>query len=109
MRLIEAISQSNPVSVTTTFAHGYISGTIVRLDIPSIDGMPQINQMTGTITVTGASTFTMPIDSTKFQPFSIPTSPIPAYANTCAQVVPIGEANEILSAAVKNVLPFNNY
>jgi hypothetical protein len=109
MRLIESISQSNPVIITTTFPHGYITGTIVRLDIPTVDGMPQINQQIGTITVTGASTFTIPIDSTLFQPFSIPEIPNPPYANTCAQLVPIGEDNSILTAAVRNVLPFNHY
>jgi hypothetical protein len=109
MRLIESITQSNPAIITTTFPHGYITGTIVRLDIPTADGMPQINQQIGTITVTGASTFTMPIDSTTFQPFEIPSSPMPPSINTCAQVIPIGEDNDILTAAVRNVLPFNHY
>jgi hypothetical protein len=104
MRLILSISQSNPVVVTTTFPHGYITNTIVRLDIPLTYGMPQINQQIGTITVTGASTFTIPIDSTTYQPFVVPGSP-----TECAQVVPIGEDNSILTAAVQNVLPFNHY
>jgi len=108
MRLIAAISQASPVEVTTTFPHGYITGTIVRLDVPEADGMPQINQKTGTITVTGDSTFTMPIYSRTYQPFAIPGSP-PPYVNTCAQVVPIGEDNSILTAAVQNVLPFNRF
>ena len=105
MRLIAAITQSFPMTVTTTFAHQYKTGTIVRLDIPPADGMPQANQQFAPITVTGPTTFTMPIDATKFEPFAIPVSP-PPFVNTCAQVVPIGEINSILTAAVQNVLPY---
>ena len=104
MRLIASITQSNPAVITTTFAHQYISGTIVRLDIPPADGMQQANQLFAPILVTGPTTFTMPIDTTLFTPFAIPVSP-PPYINTCAQVVPIGEINAILTAAVQNVLP----
>lgn len=93
------------MSVTTTFAHQYITGTIVRLDIPPADGMPQADQMFGPITVTGSTTFTLPFDSSKFTAFAIPVSPLPQI-NTCAQVVPIGEITPILTAAVQNVLPF---
>lgn len=91
--------------VTTTFAHGYVTGTIVRLDIPPADGMQQANQLTGAIVVNVPTQFIMSIDSTHFDSFSIPSSPPPG-TNTCAQVVPIGEVNEILTAAVQNVLPY---
>lgn len=103
MRIIAAITNANPAVVTTTFAHQYITGTIVRLDIPVACGMQQANQMTGTIVVTGTTTFAINIDTTKFDAFSIPVSP-PSYANTCAQVVPIGESSNILTAAVQNIL-----
>lgn len=105
MRLIASISQTNPLVVTTTFDHQYITGTIVRLDIPPADGMPQANQLFGPILVLSSTTFSMPIDATQFEPFAIPVSPNP-HIDTCAQVVPIGEVNEILTAAVQNVLPF---
>lgn len=104
MRLIASITQSNPATVTTTFAHLYISGTIVRLDIPLADGMQQANQFVGPITVTGPTTFTIPLDTTMFDAFSIPVSASPLI-NICAQVVPVGEVNEQLTAAVKNTLP----
>ena len=105
MRLIASITRSNPATVTTTFAHGYQTGTIVRLDIPPADGMQQANGMTGTITVTGATTFTIDLNTTLFDPFSIPVSPDP-HLNTCAQVVPIGEVNSTLIASTVNVLPY---
>ena len=103
MRIISAITNANPAVVTTTFAHLYQTKTIVRLDIPPACGMQQANQMTGTIVVTGATTFAIDIDTTLFDAFSVPVSP-PPYINTCAQVVPIGESNDILSAALQNVL-----
>ena len=106
MRIKAAVTQSNPAQITTTFAHQYKTGCVVRFDIPSSCGMPQINQQTGTLTVTGDTTFTVPIDSTNYAPFSIPVSPPPAI-NTCAQVVPIGEDNEFLNSAVQNVLPYS--
>lgn len=102
MRLIASISNSYPMVVTTTFDHQYVSGTIVRLDIPPADGMQQANQLYGPIAVTGTTTFTMDIDSTNFDVFSIP-SPSPG-VNICAQVVPIGEISPILYAAVQNIL-----
>jgi hypothetical protein len=107
MRIITAITNANPAQVTTSFAHLYITGTIVRLDIPPADGMQQANGLTGSITVTGATTFTIPIDTTTFDAFSIPVSPLPQ-TNTCAMVVPIGEVSAILTAAVQNTLPHSS-
>ena len=85
MRLIASITNSNPCVVTTTFAHQYVSETIVRLDIPPACGMQQANQFFGPLTV---------IDS------------LGPNVNICAQVVPIAENNDILTAAVQNVLPY---
>lgn|SRR5690348_36860 len=104
MRIVAAITNANPATVTTTFAHQYKTGTIIRLDIPPADGMQQINGMTFPILVTGATTFTVPVDTTNFDPFSIPVSPNPPYANTCALAVPVGEVTATLVAATINVL-----
>jgi hypothetical protein len=103
MRLIASITNAFPAVVTTTFAHQYKTLTIVRLDIPVACGMQQANQLTGTIVVTGTTTFAIDIDTTLFDAFAIPMNP-PPYVNTCAQVVPIGEDNSILTAALQNVL-----
>ena len=103
MRLISAISNSSPAQITTTIDHGYSTGLIVRLLCPDVDGMTQINNLIGEITVTGATTFTIPIDTTKFDIFAIPGAP-GAHDFTCAQVIPIAENNAMLSEAVRNVL-----
>ena len=79
--------------VTTTFEHQYVNGTVVRLDIPPADGMQQANQLFAPLIVTSPTSFSLPIDSTLFEPFAIPVSP-PPEVNTCAQAVPIGENND---------------
>jgi len=104
MRLIAAITTTNPAMVTTTFAHGYVTGTIVRLDIPPACGMQQIDQQTGAIVVTSPTTFAINIDASLYDPFSIPVG-TPPWVNICPQVVPIGEVNETLLAALQNILP----
>lgn len=103
MRLIAAITNASPATITTTFDHEYLSGTIVRLHIPYVCGMQEAHSMTGSITVTGATTFTIPIDTTHFDVFAIPGMPDP-HDDTCAQVIPVAEDNSMLSAAVQNVL-----
>lgn len=105
MRVITAITNSNPATVTTSVNHFYTDGSIVRLVIPQICGMPQANNLTGVTTSTGAQTFTIDIDTTNFDPFSIPIAPSP-HDNICALVIPIGEANDTLAAATQNVLPY---
>lgn len=103
MRIIASITNANPAVVTTTFNHLYNNETIVRLDIPPGYGMQQINQQFGPITVTGATTFTIPIDSTLYDTFTTPTG-YPQNAQQ-AQVVPFGENTDTLINAVVNTLP----
>jgi len=105
VRLIAAITQASPAVVTTTFAHQYFDGTVVRLDVPPACGMIQIDHMTGTITVVDTTSFAIDIDSLQFAAFVIPT--FEQHVNSAAQVVPIGSANDTLKPAVQNVLPFN--
>ncbi len=105
MRLIEAITNAEIALVTTTFAHQYKDGLIVRLDIPSACGMQQANTLTGAIAVLSDTTFLIDIDTTNFDAFAIPVDP-PAAVNICAQVVPVGEVNETLRNATVNTLPF---
>lgn len=104
MRLIAAITNARQPTVTTTFDHGYVNGVIVRFDIPPALGMQQINQLTSGLIVTGPTTFIIEIDTTNFEPFSIPVGTAPQ-VNICGLVVPIGEFNETLKGAVKNILP----
>lgn len=60
---ISGITKANPAVVTTTGNHGLTSGDVVvfqGLYQSATTGMPQINGIPFTVTVTGATTFTIP-------------------------------------------------
>lgn len=61
---ISNITNFNPGAVTTTSAHGLSTGNQVY--ITGVTGMTQVNGQTFTITVTGASSFTLGVDTTAF-------------------------------------------
>lgn len=103
MRLVTDITRAVNASVTTSFAHNYETGDIVRLIVPDGWGMFQANGKLGTITVTAPTTFTIDIDSTMFDPFVTPPNPSPEVISV-AQVVPVGEVNSKLTQATRNVL-----
>lgn len=113
MRQIASITQSNPVVITTTFNHNYFTGDIVRINIPysaaipgnsvANFGMSEINQLYAPITVTGNTTFTMPIDGTHFEPFSIPVGSL-----QFPQCTNIGEVAKNIWGAEYNTLPTLN-
>ena len=109
MRIISAITNSNPAQVTTTFAHQYLTGVIIRLDIPLGFGMQQANQEFGTIVVTSPTTFDIAIDTTFYDPFVALSPDNPAqfpYNQQFAQCNSFAEDNSILTQAVQNVLPY---
>jgi hypothetical protein len=102
MRIVTAITQTNPAVVTTSFAHQYNSGIIVRLDIPLANGMQQIVgtpalPVTYAITVLSPTTFSCPVNATSFQAF---------VNNECAMVLPVGEVTLHIKDATRNVLPY---
>jgi hypothetical protein len=111
MRNILTITQDTQALVTTTFdginpgAHGYQNGLIVRLIIPPGFGMEQANQFLAPITVVNTTQFTVPLDTTSFDAFVVPPYN-PGHFGTPAQVVPVGEVNDILTEATQNVLPY---
>jgi hypothetical protein len=118
MRNILSISQAPEAIVVTTFdgvtpgAHQYQTGLIVRLDIPYGLGMEQANQLTGAITVIDTTSFSIPIDTTRMDPFVAPapqTNPPTlqqGWENQVAMVVPVGEVNSLLTESTQNVLPY---
>lgn len=108
MQPILSITNSFPAIVVTTIDgvnpsdNHYIDGTIARLLIPPGFGMTQANEKFGTITVINSSTFSIDIDTTFFDIFEMPSNwPL---SQQKAQVVPFAEINEILTAAVQNIL-----
>lgn len=113
MRVIAAIANtptSPYTTVTTTLSNQYHVGTIVRLDIPLLFGMQQLNQQVGTIlNITNSTTFTISVDTRGFDPFVLPVTFPPQYQD--AQVVPIGSQVNMVNAvdvaiATQNILPY---
>lgn len=103
MRTITAITNAYPALVTTSFAHNYVDGTIVRLYIPPYFGMRQADLLFGTVTNNGVNTqFFIDIDTTLFDPFVVPVTLW--WMNFDAMVVAIAEENNTLQAATHNVL-----
>ena len=103
MRQITAITNAYPALVTTSFAHNYPNGTVVRLNIPPYFGMLQANSLTGSITNNGnPNQFLINIDTRLFPPFVIPMDEW--WYNINANVVAIGEDNDTLAAAEHNSL-----
>ena len=100
MREITVISNSFPCTITTSFNHNFNTGLIVRLDIPLNFGMRQANGLFGVVTRINATQFSMPIDTTSFDPFIIPVG-----ASQIAQVVPFAEVTEQLYQAERDVTP----
>lgn len=102
MRIITAITNDYPASITTSFAHGYPTGIIVRVIVPLGYGMEEINEKFGSIIVTGDTTFSIDIDTRYFNVFASPVSP-----SQYAQSVPIAEINSTVYHAYTNVLPYS--
>lgn len=103
LRIISDITQAQEAEVTTTFAHNFATGLIVRLYVPREYGMTQANQFLGPITVTGNTTFTMKLNSTNFDSFVVPPGTTAAQDQYCSYVVPVGENNSSLAQATRNV------
>ena len=105
MRIISSITNATSALVTTTFAHNYITGQIIRLLIPPGYGMLQADTLYAPIVVQSDTTFTIAIDTTQMDPFVIPGSYPLSYQH--AQTSPIGEVSETLLAATHNALPYS--
>lgn len=100
--IISAISNANPVVVTTLNPHGYKSGNIVRIVTTYNGTMPEINGQSGLAVVLSPTTFSLPINSTSYGAFTYFTQ-----WSKVAQVIPIAEVNATLQNAEVNIGPRN--
>lgn len=93
-RYITSISQAASAVIVMSVTHGFTVGQEVRLVVPAVFGMVEMNNLLGVITAINTTTnsITVNIDSTAFTAFAFPTSAIAALGITFAQVVPVGEA-----------------
>lgn len=103
MRLVTDVTNAINATVTTSFAHDYSVGLIVRISVPREFGMVQLHKKIGTITeVPTTDTFVIDIDTTSYDVFTDP-DPEPWYLNDYAAVTPVGEINSSLAQATRNV------
>lgn len=88
-RFIANITSANPAVVTTTVQHGFYVGQTVRLIVPSVYGMVEMDNLLGTITAAATNSITLDIDSSAFTAFQFPLPAIVPFSP--ALVVPVGE------------------
>lgn len=91
-RVICNITQAAVPTVTTLVDHSLTTGQQVRINVPAICGMTQLNGQLAEVTVTGVNTFTINIDTTGYTAFVYPTVAQvgPNGAWQPAEVVPLG-------------------
>jgi hypothetical protein len=95
--VITAIAQSAPMVVTTTLVNTapnprvntYLVGMNVKLFVPQTYGMYQANGLIGTILGISGNVFTLNLDSTFFDTFSIPGTQV----ESPASLSPYGSKN----------------
>lgn len=111
---IRTIFKGSPTRIVTNSNHNYRDGLVVRIVIPlaeqangqpptalnSSRGMSQLNDFVGPITVVGTAAFSIPIDSTTFDDFSITLDP--KDYEYVGQVIPVAENALTLTSATKN-------
>ncbi len=104
---ISAITQSFPCVITasanTDQTNTYVTGQLIRLNVPKSFGMYQINGQVAKVTAVNGSNITVPIDSTQYDPFVIPAST----AEQPASLSPAGSRNLTLGNNNTQV-PFQN-
>ena len=99
---ITLITQANPGVVTTGTNHRYSTGDKVRLRVPAINGMVELDEELVTVTNVSATTFSIGLDTTTFSTFVFPTSAEAAAGERRADVVPVGEDGQDLTDAIDN-------
>lgn len=103
--LITAVTNSYPMVVTITnkSSNTYISGMSVFFTIPSSYGMYQLNGLTGQILNISGTNFTIDIDSTLFDVFSVPLTGQTPASLSCA-----GSKNLVFDNNAINHVPFQD-
>ena len=93
---IATITNANPGVVTTNTNHGYSTGLIVRLVVPTIFGMPQVNGKVFNITVLTSNSFSIGVDTTNYYSFALNST------KQQPQVIPVGNIANIVLEPTEN-------
>jgi hypothetical protein len=106
-RYISKITKASSAVVTMTVTHGYTVGQSVRINVPTVFGMSEIDKLIGNVTAidTTNNTITLDIDSSGFSAFAFPlTADVPF---SPAEVIPIGESGASHSGMVYDDAKYN--
>lgn len=95
---ITGITVAVAAVITTSTAHNYLVGDVIRVHVPAAFGMTEIEGLQANVTAVTASTITTDIDSSAFTAFAFPTSAIAAGGISFPHVVPVGERGKLTSA-----------
>lgn len=109
--VITAITKANPMVVTTTLVNTapnprvntYKTGMNVKLYVPRPYGMYQANGLIGTIIALNGNDFTLSLDSSLFDTFSVPITVV----ESPASLSPFGSRN-LEYDNTTNAVPFHN-
>lgn len=85
---VTSITQATQAVVTTSRPHNFVVGEIVRLNVPALFGMTQINGQELLVTAITASTVTLNVNSTAFTAFAFPASASVAGSYTQPSIFP---------------------
>ena len=102
VKIITGITAANPGVITTNINHGFATGDRVRIKVPAISGMVELNDQIVTVTNLTATTFSVGVDTTTYTAFAWPTSAQAANGVLRPQVIPVGDTGQSLSAAIDN-------
>lgn len=101
-KIITGITAANPGVITTNINHEFNTGDRVRIKIPAISGMVELDDQIVTVTNLTATTFSIGVDTTAYTAFAWPTSAQAAAGILRPQVIPVGDTGQDLSAATNN-------
>ena len=93
---VTAITQDRPGVVTTSEAHGYDTGLCLRFFFPLNVGMNQLKDRVVRITKIDDISFSIGVDTSKFDSFS------PVSSLQTPQVIPVAEVADSLLQATEN-------
>ena len=102
-RVIANITAANPGVVTTLVDHGYATGQKVRIKVPTVSGMVELDDQLVTVSRINASIFSIGVDTSGYTAFTFPV--IASVPCRFPQVIPVGvdtEYNYLFDDALEN-------
>jgi len=87
------ITQASQGVVTTSQAHDYVVGQLLKMSVPEAYGMSELDQLTVQVVAVGAYTFTISANTSGFSAFALPASTVSPNIEF-ATVGPVGQRTQ---------------